>query len=238
MATKYKISEVYPNSPLVEVVCEIRFPGEMAIECKRDEFYEKIRDKFHMILIPHIKSGAINSLKPYRFENSSRNAGIMLGIDRFSFYEKDYSGHKLFIKEFVRLVKMLGETYSLKKLKRLGWRYINVIPFSREDGIVPLKRFTSAGISLPSGVSDQFENLSIVFISKVPEGSITTRIESMIRTDDQQEALLMDFDFAMTEKLSLSKIGSCVSKAHKQTRELFENLITDDYREYLRGEMI
>jgi len=238
MATKYDISDVYPNSPLVEVVCEIRFPVELAIECRRDEFYERIRDRFPVILIPQPKSGETNPLNTYRFENSKKNAGIMLGIDRFAFYEKDYSGHNLFIEEFIRLVKFLGETYSLKKLRRLGWRYINVIPFSREDGVVPIKRFTSAGIHLPGNMSDQFENLSIVFISKVPEGSITTRIESIIRTDDQEEALLMDFDFAMTEKLSLSKMSSCISKAHKQTRELFENLITDDYRQYLRGEMI
>ena len=35
---KYKITEVYPNSPLVEVVCEVRFPGELAIDCRTDEF--------------------------------------------------------------------------------------------------------------------------------------------------------------------------------------------------------
>jgi uncharacterized protein (TIGR04255 family) len=60
----------------------------------------------------------------------------------------------------------------------------------------------------------------------------------MIRSDDQQEALLLDFDFALTEEPAFSKINSCVSKAHKQTRALFENLITDDYRQYLRGESI
>jgi len=231
---KYKITEVYPNSPLVEVVCEVRFPGELAIECRRDEFYEKIRDRYPTILVPKVGDG----LAPYRFENESQTAEIMLAINRFSFHDKKYSGHKEFIKEFVRLAKTLGEIYAVKKLNRLGWRYINVIPFSRENEIVPLQRFTSFGLKLPEGMSDKFENLSIVFISKAPGGTITTRIESIIRSDDQQEALLMDFDFAMTEKLSLSKIDSCINKAHKQTRELFENLITDDYRQYLRGEMI
>ncbi|MCK5244887.1 MAG: TIGR04255 family protein, partial [Desulfobacterales bacterium] len=57
---KYKITEVYPNSPLVEVVCEVRFPGELAIECRRDEFYEKIRDRYPTILFP--KAG--DSLSP------------------------------------------------------------------------------------------------------------------------------------------------------------------------------
>lgn len=231
---RYKTSEVYPNSPLVEVVCEIRFPGELAIECRRDEFYEKIRDRYPTILVPKVGDG----LAPYHFENKGRTAEIMLAINRFSFHEKKYSGHKKFIKEFVRLAKILGEIYAVKKLNRLGWRYINVIPFSRENEIVPLQRFTSFGLKLPEGMSDKFENVSIVFISKAPGGTITTRIESIIRSNDQQEALLMDFDFAMTEKLSFSRINSCVSRAHEQTRAIFENLITDDYRQYLRGETI
>lgn len=234
MSKEYKISEVYPNSPLVEVACEIRFPGELAIECRRDEFYEKIRDKYPRILVPQVGDG----LAPYRFENESRTAEIMLALNRFSFHDKDYSGNRPFIKEFIDLVKTLNQTYSLKKLARVGWRYINVIPFTREDGIVPLQRFVSVNVSLPVGVSDQFENLSMVLISRVPDGTITTRIETIIRSDDQQEALLLDFDFAMTENLVISKIGSSVRKAHEQTRSLFENLITDDYRQYLRGETI
>jgi uncharacterized protein (TIGR04255 family) len=234
MPKKYNISEVYPNSPLVEVVCEIRFPGELAIECRRDEFYEKIRDKYPRIMVP--KGG--NGSAPYRFENKSQTTEVMLALNRFSFHDKKYSGHKRFIKEFIDLVKTLCKTYSLKKLVRVGWRYINVIPYTREDGIVPLQRFISVNINLPEGVSDQFENLSMVFISKVPDGTITTRIESIIRSDDQQEALLLDFDFALTEKLEFSRINSCVSKAHEQTRALFESLITDDYRQYLRGETI
>lgn len=234
MAKNFNISEAYPNSPLVEVVCEIRFPGELSIECKKDEFYEKTRDKYPTILVPQ----AGDRLTPYRFENNSKNAGIMLAINRFSFYDKDYSGHDQFIREFIRLAKILGDTYSLKKLTRMGWRYINVIPFTREDGIVPLQRFISVDINLPAGVHDQFENLSMVFMSKVSGGTITTRIEPIIQSDDQQEALLLDFDFSMTENLIFSKINSYIKKAHKETRLLFENLITDDYRQYLRGEMI
>jgi len=234
MPKKYKISEVYPNSPLVEVVCELRFPGELAIECRRDEFYEKIRDRYPTIMVPKVGDG----LAPYCFENEGRTAEIMLAINRFSFHERKYSGHKRFIKEFIDSVKTLSQTYSLKKLARVGWRYINVIPFTREDGIVPLQRFISVNVNLPEGVSDQFENLSMVLISKVPNGTITTRIESIIRSDDQQEALLLDFDFALTEKITFSRINSCVIRAHEQTRAIFENLITDDYRQYLRGETI
>ena len=238
MATTYDISEIYPNSSLVEVVCEIRFSAELAIECKRNEFFDKIRDTYPNILLPQSIGIQTNPVTAYRFENESQTAGITLALNRFSFYEKDYSGHKKFIKEFTRLANTLIATYPLRDLQRLGWRYINIIPFSREDGIVPLNRFVAAGIKVPEGISDQFENLGIVFVSRVSDGAITTRIESILRSNDQQEALLLDFDFAMTEKLQASKIGTYVRKAHKQTRVLFESLITDEYRQYLREETI
>ena len=238
MATTYDISEIYPNSSLVEVVCEIRFSAELAIECKRDEFFDKIRDTYPNILLPQSTGIQTNPVTAYRFENESQNAGITLALNRFSFYEKNYSGHKKFIKEFTRLANTLIATYPLRDLQRLGWRYINIIPFSREDGIVPLNRFVAAGIKVPEGISDQFENLGIVFVSRVSDGAITTRIESILRSNDQQEALLLDFDFAMTEKLQPSKIETYAKKAHKQTRALFESLITDEYRQYLREETI
>lgn len=238
MPNKYNLSEVYPNSPLVEVVSEIRFPGELAIECRRNDFFDRIRNEYPKILIPQSGNKPITSLTPYRFENESQTAGIMMDIDRFSFFDRDYAGHKRFIKEFVRLAKILGEIYSIKKLNRLGWRYINVIPFNREDEIIPIQRFINFGFKLPEGISNKFTNFSVVFMSKVQDGTVTTRIESIIRSEDQQEALLMDFDFAMTEEITLSRINSCVNKAHKQTRALFENLITDEYRHYLRGETI
>ena len=113
-----------------------------------------------------------------------------------------------------------------------------MIPYTRENGLVPLNRFISADISFPNVGSNEFENISLMLITRVKDGSITTRIESIIRADDQQEALLLDFDFGLTEKLMFSKIKAHVNKAHKETRGLFESLITDKYREYLRGETI
>lgn len=235
---EFNLDEVYPNSPLIEVVCEIRFPGDIAIECRRDEFYSKIKDKYPEILIPQMRPQKVMSLEPYRFENKDRSAGVMLAINKFSFYEKKYEGHKKFTKEFKRLCKLLGETYSLAKLDRIGWRYINLIPFSREDGTVPINRFLTLSISSPKGISDRLENVSMVFISKVSSGSITTKVESVVRADRQQEALVLDFDFAMTERLHFPKLGDYVTIAHEHTRTLFEDLITDEYRQYLRGETI
>ena len=235
---KPEYPEVYPNSPLVEVICEIHFPSELAIECQRNRFHDVIRKQYPLLTLPGAEIMEARTARPYRFETVGRRRVVQLSINRFSYHEKQYKSHKDFIREFARLSKILAEIYTLDKLDRVGWRYINIIPFIREDGMVPLARFLNISIAACDGVFNKLENLSMVLITKVQNGSITTKIQSVIQSDSNQEAFLLDFDFAMTTGLSFSKLNAHVRKAHDYTRDLFEKLITDDYRQYLKGEAV
>lgn len=236
MSEEYDLLEKYPNQQLSEVVCEIRFPNKLEIECHRDLFYNKVKDAYPSIIAPKptLKPGQEITFTPYRFDNEEGTAGVMLSLNKFSYFEKEYRGHKKFIEEFMRLANILSELYVLGKLNRVGWRYINVIPFVREEGIVPLQNFLDIEINAKP-ITNRFENISLVFTSRVEDGSITTRIEPIIRTNDKQEALLLDFDFAMAQDLDFSKLGTYVDNAHSHTRTLFEGFITDSYRKFLRG---
>ncbi len=231
-------AEGYPNSPLVEVVCEIRFPGDLAVDCRKHEFHRAIRDAYSKILAPNVEAGQPVATKPYRFESPETAAGVMLAVDRFAYYETNYGSHKTFIPEFLRLAGVLSDIFHIDKLNRVGWRYINVIPFTREDGILPIRRFLRLGVDVPEGVSTHFENVKMLLLSRVPGGTITTKLESLMRPEDNQEAFLLDFDFGMTDSLRFSAIRDYVKHAHDNTRDLFERLITDEYREYLKGESI
>jgi uncharacterized protein (TIGR04255 family) len=230
--------EIYPNSPLVEVVFEIRFPGEPAVECRRDEFYAAVREEYPEVLVPEIQAGGAPALQPYRFGKLDRSAGIMLAIDKFAYYARKYPGYKEFEREFLRVLSKFHELFRLEKLKRTGWRYINIIPFTREGGNIPLKRFLNFAVSLPQSISDQHENLSVTLISRMDNYSVTTKLESIISSDLSREALLLDFDCASDKDLLFSKREMYIEESHKIARNLFEGLITDSYRKYLRGEEI
>jgi uncharacterized protein (TIGR04255 family) len=230
--------EIYPNSPLVEVVFEIRFPGEPAVECRRDEFYAAVREEYPEVFVPEIQVAGAPALQPYRFGKLDRSAGIMLAIDKFAYYTRKYPGYKEFEREFLTVLSKFHELFRLEKLKRTGWRYINIIPFTREGGNIPLKRFLNFGLHLPQGISEQYENLSITSISKIDNCSVTTKLESIISSDRSREALLLDFDCAKSKGLLFSKTETYIEESHKVARKLFESLITDSYREYLRGEEI
>lgn len=231
--------EIYPNSPLVEVIFEIRFSGEPAVECRRDVFFDLVRDEFPNILVPQTKEGGFTALEPYRFENKERTAGIMLSLNKCAYYCRKYPGFALFRKEVVKLIKNFRKAYhKINSLNRTGFRYVNIIPFTREEGIVPLDRFFNLKFQTPCVIPEKYVNISLGFIAKTEKGFVTTRIETLKATDQGGEAILLDIDYAKEEGLLINNIEKYMDESHNYARQLFEDLITDSYRMLLRGETI
>lgn len=231
-------NELYRNQPLVEVVFEIRFPGEPVIECNRHEFYNKVRKNYPNVIVPSVQQAPFPALNPYRFEKADGTAGSMIAINKFSYYTHKYPGYNEFKKEFLFLVSEFDKLVDLTKLTRVGWRYVNIIPFTRENGYIPLKRFFNLALHLGKDISDEYENVSIAFVSKKDDYSITTRLENVEAPEEKGEALHLDFDCFKRLDLSFSEIETYIERTHGIAKNMFEQIITEDYREYLRGEKI
>ncbi len=162
----------------------------------------------------------------------------MLAINKIAFYCKKYEGFELFKKEALRVFSIFYELFKIKKLTRTGLRYINIIPFIRENNIIPINNFLNIQINLPKSIPTNFTNLAIIFVSQTKGGSITTRIEPVISKDRTQEAIILDFDYAKEKDLYFYKIEEYLDESHKYTKYLFEELITEDYKKVMRGEVI
>ena len=89
-----------------------------------------------------------------------------------------------------------------------------------------------------SSIPDKYDKISIGFISKRSTGSVTTRVESMSAAEKSAEAILLDIDYAKEKNLSISNYRKYLDESHRNARQLFEDLITEGYRMYLRGEVI
>lgn len=236
MSTK---TEIYKNAPLIETVFEIRFPVELAIECNRDKLYKKIRNIYSKVLVPGAIPGKVIALEPYRFESADGNNGIMISINKLAFYCKKYEGFNSFKKEVMRVFSIFEELFKIQKLRRAGLRYINIIPFIRENDIIPIENYLNIKIVLPNFITTDFKNLSLIFVSQTKEGdSLTTRIESAISNDKKQEGIILDFDYAQEGDLYFSQIDKYLEESHTNTKHLFEQLITDNYKKVMRGEVI
>lgn len=231
-------SEIYPNSPLMEVVCEVRFDGNLEIVAQLHKFQKKINEKYSNLLVPKVSLGSAISLEPYRFESKDGNSGVNISLNKFSYYEKKYSGHVKFIKEFNRLISILNGIVRLKDLNRVGWRYINLIPFSRLEENIPLNDYLNVSVHIPTINTEMVNNISLVLMSAAEGGQITTKIESVISNSGSDEALVLDFDYSATNDLKYENLATIIDSAHRHTRNLFEEIITEKYRQYLKGEEI
>ena len=234
MAREYHPEEIYPNSPLVEVVCEIRFPPSLLIDSQKHEFQLQIEGEYPRLKFVAGAQGRQN-LASFRFENAEMTAGILLGLDKLARYDKAYSGHKNFIRQFFVAFDAFKKAFPIKTLTRVGWRYINIIPFLRgEEGLVPLEDFLNIKI-LYSDAPARHLGFDVTMESRLGPGSLTTKLATLRDQNTEREALLLDFDYALTENLRLSNLRPYIRDAHRETRRAFELMITDGYRAFLRA---
>jgi uncharacterized protein (TIGR04255 family) len=230
----------HPNSPLVEVVFEIRFPGETAIECRRHEFQEKIRSEYPTLWVPKGVPGEAWALEPYRFEKEDRSAGVMVALNKFAIFTRAYPGYDAFKPEILKLSSEFAALYSLDRLTRFGLRHVNIIHFVREEeGPAPLEDYFTLGEKLRDLLPGGIENFSTAFVSPAKDGKVTTRIQTVKRAEDIQEAFLLDFDYAMEgQGLRVSNLEDYLTEAHEQSADFFHRLVTPEYRDYIKGEEV
>jgi uncharacterized protein (TIGR04255 family) len=242
MSTKDPDLEVYPNSPLTDVVCEIRFPGELEVECNRHIFWEQIRADYPSILVPYAEPGKSPALSHYRFRHTDGNRHVSVALNSLAFSETKYSGHVSYIDEFARIADIFHKCFpKIDKVNRIGWRYINVIPYTRESSLVPVGQFLNASVLLAEETLKAPKVFDIRIESAIDEGTVIVHLATITRKDSapSQEAILLDIDFGYENKgLRFSDYKRCIDRARQHNRGLFEKLITDRYRQYLRGETL
>lgn len=242
MSDAYKDDEVYPNSPLSDVACEARFPGDMRVECDRHLFWDQVRDQYPKIMVPQAFEGKAPALQHYRFKSDDART-VSVALNSLAYSEAKYRGHKLFIAEFLRLAELFASTYpTILGPTRVGWRYINLMPFTKENEVVPVNRFLRFGMNLPLGMFTQSVGMDLQWSGRHEDAAVVIRLAVVPRKELQgQEALLLDIDYAKESTapgFSWSDLSSVVDSARRVSRQIFEEMIADEYRDYLRGQTL
>lgn len=231
-------AEQYPNQPLIDVAFEVRFPGDPAVECRRDEFFRLVRDKYPKVYVPKLQPGDAPALALYHFKQDDDQATVMTAINKLAYSTKKYPGFEAFKAEVLRITAIFGATFKIGKLTRTGLRYVNAIPFVLKAGSIPLREYLKVGFQIPLPATDSFKTLNFSFASQVGNGTINVRVEHMLAEDKSHEAILLDFDYAMQSDLTFDRIEAYLDESHSVTKQMFEGMITDEYRKYIRGEEI
>jgi uncharacterized protein (TIGR04255 family) len=126
------------NSPLIEVICQVRFPVILRIASEEpSEFQDQIRAEFPLVELEHgflfrvPGPGAKGSptVEPqsrvYRFRTADEQTAISLGPDFYALSTKAYGNWG----EFARLLNLthsaIQRVYKPAYAVRLGLRYVN-----------------------------------------------------------------------------------------------------------------
>lgn len=229
---------LYPNQPLVEVASEIRFKGELSIENNRARFQATVANRYPNLHVPKANEGVSPALQPYRFESDVDGSGIQLAINRFGYYSKDYPGHEAFIEEMGTRLSDFFTYIDGLEVTRVGWRYINAIPYIRENGQLPLNRYFKDSEYFGNFLSHDLTNIMFRFTKERDGNGVFIKLESG-ETEEMPNAeiLLLDIDSyripAGSAKMDCKEIMDQVRDAQEGALRVFEAMISDRYRAYL-----
>lgn len=231
---------LYPNQPLVEVASEVRFRGELSIEEYRSRFQSIIKDKYPKLRVPHSKEGVSPLLQPCRFESNDDGSGIQIAINKFGYYSKAYPGHEAFIEEMGALLKSFLELTGKLAITRVGWRYINAIPYTRENGQLPLKRYFKNNDYFGDMLSHDLTNAMFRLTKEDEDMGIFIKLEAgKLEERPAEELLVLDVDcyrsLSGEKSLGQKEIMKLVNAAHEGGLHVFESMISDRYRTFLKG---
>lgn len=228
---------LYPNQPLVEVAVEVRFAAELLAEAQRPAFQAQVRDEYPRLLLPGAQGGVAPPFQHYRFEKDDESAGVQIAVNSFSCYSRQYPGASGFISETTRLFGLFWELVPELRINRVGWRYINAIPFIRESVSIPLSNYFTQDSIFGTGIHDNYTQVSLKAVYGDDPDAVSVRLGSAVAAaSPEEEALILDIDCSVTAIKDGSHVPKAVSDLHDRARGVFEEIISEQYRCFLRGD--
>jgi uncharacterized protein (TIGR04255 family) len=208
----------YKNNPLVEVVCQFRFPPILKIDTEvPGVFQDLVREKFPLYFekleISYLSptqplNTQKNTSKNYEFKDEQDEYKINLTRTFLSLSTKKYSQWEEFYERIKFMLDAFSKVYSVVHFTRVGLRYINLIRLKElgldgtpwEELIQPY--FIGLINSPVSKNVDAFENTSEVILEdKVSKARIITGFA--LKDDLSDKAFVIDTDFSFNQKHKL-----------------------------------
>lgn len=224
--------EVYSRAPLAEVDFEMRFAGNLEIECNMNIFQSKIKADFPNLSVP-IRD--FSPLSPYRFDDNNQLNGVLIAINTFAFYTKQYCGFNKFQNDCSKMINTFNNTYKIAEFNRLGLRYNNVIDFISEDEYLPVSEYLKLGKLLPRDFDEYLETFDFNLVIPLNKDKIKISINAMPK-QSKYGKINLDFDYFRFGVITADEIEQFMKNAHSKIKELFEDLMTDQYRAFLQSE--
>lgn len=227
---------IYKNAPLVNTAFEIRFPGEVGIETRRDQFQAAVRSDFPNLWVPNAVPNISPALQHYQFRTEDNSARVSLAINSFVYATSTYPGFEQFRTNLERQRAIFDEVFEISSYTRLGLRYTNQLPILRtENNFIPLANYVSARIDVGGRFpTPDINELQFSMSCKTDTGDLRVTIQNEDRSSI--EVLTIDLDFFLNGKIGKDQIPGFLINAHDKIEAVFLSLISDDYKSIMKGD--
>lgn len=235
---------VLPNSPLVEVVCEVRFPGDLSLLGTWGHVQADLRAEFPKMYVPGAEPGTSPLLQAINLASENDANLVLLAVNSFAFATRKYQNYTSFRQDFERTFGVFRKHSSTGSITRVGFRAQNLLPpVFPTTNPAPGQLHPCLKLAL-GGWSPPFEEQpSIVFTSR--EGDLRLRLAlvggtatiSAKATNVRQDlrGVMLDLDCYMQGSLQAELVIKFMDDAHDLVERTFFSLITDEYHRFLEG---
>ena len=223
-----------PNAPLGEVVCELRFPGDLGLYSSWGAIQGALRDEFPKLLVPKVDAGEYPALKPFHLANDDQSEQVTLALNSLAFITRRYPEYDGFRRRYGQVLQRCLSKWSPPHLTRLGLRYLNWIPaglpgITRKPGqLHGCLKLELMG--LPEGL--EWLSAPMVLAQFASRGS-----KLNLQLGPDEKGLRLDLDAYQEGELPIADTMKIMDGMHELIEQAFFAVVTPDYLAYMRGEM-
>lgn len=252
---------IYKKNPLIEVVCQLRFPTILKIPQEPPvEFQERIRKLFPIFrekagtgiqipqeitaLIPTEVASSLRDQPAYEFATSDDQWVVSLTRDFLALTCRNYERWEEFRQQLVKPLQALNDIYAPAFFTRIGLRYQNVIQRSVLD-IEDIEWSQLVNPVLASFLGhtefeDAVEDTTLVTLLELEEmaGKVRNRSGLVKMNQTREICFLIDNDFFKEGKEDLENGIDIIDNFNRKNHNFFRWCITSKLHRILEPESI
>lgn len=220
----------------MQAVLEIRYPASLSVDCRKDKFYEQISGQFPVIKLPELSPLEPYLAQPISYYSQDETKNLFASATKFSYVTRAYRQYKDFKSEAMPIVENFIEAYKIKKIARIGLRYINHIGTISKKAGIDYGQVLDISFKVPSSIRlGSLKDFQTVFVCNFENnGTIRTLIGSAKQAGPDnvpQDIIVIDNDISFAGSLEPASLSGLSDKAHEEAERIFVELMRKEYIE-------
>ncbi len=225
---------IYDKNPLIEVICQVRFPTVLRIANQGAfEFQEKIQSDYPFC--QKLESSS-NNICNFIFRSENSKWQVSLTENTLALSTLEYEKYEDFREKFVDLTKLLETTYTIPFYVRVGLRYRDLILRSElnikdEPWLELIDESLILELKNPY-LSDKIESINKSIEIKIDSSAKLRFNHGIVTAQDpeqmkeEEEAYLLDYDFYVEGKVSKNDVFNRIDQFKQEAGTRFRYSIT------------